>query len=342
MLNNKRLNLFFPSIILAGGISSAYAAIIQDNTITPIELNDFEGQPTAIVDSDLVLPGASYSEKFDGQLLSLNGDFDTLSGQPTDPLTLVAGSVGQNLYTSSYEGSMTLAGCGSLNCPNFEGIGEGAVSVLLDYDTDEIGFDVVGSHSGTGTVQIFGRNGDTLATFIVNLADSFFGFKTTAGERIAGISLTNFNGGGIGFDNFKFNQLPNIPQLTCVDGFLPPLDQVVSVKKKSKKVIPVKCQLVDESGALITADDIATPPVINITFNGTVFGTVPADDVDLLPTGAANDDNVMRYDWDENIWIYNLGTAQFPTPGTYSIDVVPGDQSEYDLLDSSQDFVRQN
>jgi len=43
-------------------------------------------------------------------------------------------------------------------------------------------------------------------------------------------------------------------------------------------------------------------------FNGTVFGTVPPVDADLLPSGASTEEYAFRFDRASNQWIYNFGT----------------------------------
>jgi len=57
--------------------------------------------------------------------------------------------------------------------------------------------------------------------------------------------------------------------------------------------------------------DIAAPPVINVYFEGQVFGEIPPNTDDLLPLGSANDDNIFRFGIDAWQWVHNLGTKQF-------------------------------
>ena len=64
-----------------------------------------------------------------------------------------------------------------------------------------------------------------------------------------------------------------------------PFDQPITIGKKTKRAIPVKLVLTDESGYVVTDMDITAPPVINVTFGGTVYGEAPTDDSDLLPVG---------------------------------------------------------
>lgn len=121
-----------------------------------------------------------------------------------------------------------------------------------------------------------------------------------------------------------------VPVLTC-SGFMPPFDNALSLKKKVKRAIPVDIELNDADGYIVTDLDIVAPPVINVLFNGTVFGDVPPDDATLLPLGSANEDNAFRFDPESGQWIYNLGTKQFGAPGTYTVSVASGDTSEYTI-----------
>ena len=121
-----------------------------------------------------------------------------------------------------------------------------------------------------------------------------------------------------------------IPEFSCY-GFMPPFDQPLSLKKKVKRAIPVKLELIDPDAYIVTDMDNAAPPVINVLFNSTVFGDVPPDDAELLPLGSANEDNVFRFDLDSEQWVYNLGTKQFKAAGTYTVMVASGDTSEYTI-----------
>ena len=107
--------------------------------------------------------------------------------------------------------------------------------------------------------------------------------------------------------------------------FDPPFATPLSLKKNSKRVIPLKMTLVNSEGIEITDADLSAPPVVNVLFGGQVYGEVPPDSEDLLPTGGANNDNIFRFE--NSKWIYNLGTEQFVSPGVYTVKAVAGDGS---------------
>ena len=96
-------------------------------------------------------------------------------------------------------------------------IGEGALSILLDSATDVFGMDVVGSNGGAFTVQFFAINGSLLGTITQGISgDGSFGFRATAGEQIRGVSITNTDSGGIGYDNVTFNAVSEVPEPASV------------------------------------------------------------------------------------------------------------------------------
>ena len=100
-------------------------------------------------------------------------------------------------------------------------------------------------------------------------------------------------------------------------GFLPP----VSLGKPFKlgSTIPVKFQLMDAQGAFITD---ASPSIsLELIIDGPLTGDViPGDS-----SGAANTDDIFRYDPDSNQYIFNLATKDLTAPATYRITVDLGD-----------------
>jgi len=127
---------------------------------------------------------------------------------------------------------------------------------------------------------------------------------------------------------------------TCIDPFDQPFDAPLTLKAKKNGAIPVKMQLFDVDGFVVIDEDLAALPVLNVSFapsNGD-----PAEDVTgaLLPVGQANDDNIFRYDFDEDKFIYNLSTKPYKAPGDYTVTAVSGDSS-YEIEGCSQTFSRQ-
>ena len=77
---------------------------------------------------------------------------------------------------------------------------------MFPIDQVELGFEVRGADGGQGTVDFYRRDGSLLHTYMISaLADTNYAFRSDSGvAEIAGITLTNFNGGGVVFDNFRY------------------------------------------------------------------------------------------------------------------------------------------
>lgn len=138
-------------------------------------------------------------------------------------------------------------------------------------------------------------------------------------------------------------QPPVVPEMTCY-GFYTPFDKDITISNKTKRAIPVKLELKDEYGQAQTDYDISSPPVINVTFNSTVYGSATTDDATLDSVGSSNDGNQFSFNSAEQLWEYRLGTKQFSSAGTYQVTVTSGDTNEYTINNGtqcSQSFTRQ-
>ena len=191
------------SMMTCLALGAAQAGVIIDNTVTGTVVNNFNALATGNVAGLITQIGATYGERFLGQVLSTAGGFDSLTGIPSAPLTLLSGATTpDNIGIEPNFGSNPIYGdLGGM-------VGEGALSILLGSGTDIFGFDIVGADGGSFTAQFFQMNGMLLGTFTqINLTEGFFGFRTTAGDKIFAVSLTNNDPAGIGYDNVTFNQI---------------------------------------------------------------------------------------------------------------------------------------
>lgn len=187
-------------------VTSAHAAIIADNSVSGAITNDFEALGTGNVAGFITQTGATYGESFLGQTLGNVGGFDTLTGTPSASLTLQSNAtLADNIGLLSFGSNVIY---GDLRSQ----IGEGALSILFGTTTNILGFDIVGTDGGAFTVDFFGTSGNLLGSITAGAANSFFGFRATSGEQIAGVSITNTDPAGIGFDNFTFNRATSVPE----------------------------------------------------------------------------------------------------------------------------------
>ena len=204
------------ALLVAGGWSSSASAasiiVISPSTLNTSDIETFSDLSIpypGIIDTVLVRNGISFAERFAGQTVSSDVHWsDVLSGMPTAGLTLVAGAPSQNLaQTFGNNHSRVIAGRNEL-----EDNGEGAVAVLFSVNQFELGFSITGSTGfvGNAFVSFYRRDGSLIDTVtLASLADGAFAFRgSPAVPDIAGITITNDDTGGIGFDNFRYNAIP--------------------------------------------------------------------------------------------------------------------------------------
>ena len=146
--------------------------------------------------------GLRFAERFVGQSLSYNGDFDVVTGNPTSPLTLQVGAPGQNLDVFAYITNV-LSGLGNLGFPDLDAIGEGAIAMYFSTPQSRVSFQIVGGNGGVATLGFYRPDGSLMDDVVVaGLADLRYGFATPDGQRsIAGILIQSTDPSGIGVDS---------------------------------------------------------------------------------------------------------------------------------------------
>lgn len=216
-MNNYFKNIATAAVAATGVVSSLQAVpvnMVPYASLTGTGLIDFEdlthvGGAGQNFDSIFESAGTDFAERFVGQTLSYSGNFDVLTQTPSGLLKLQVGAPGQNLDLLDYTpGGNVLTGLGIRGFPDYDAIGEGAFSMLFDYDQSEFGFRVVGGNAGTATIDFYRRNGTLIDSVgMTNLGDGYYGFSREAGiTDIAGVSIYNLDGGGVGFDDIKHSR----------------------------------------------------------------------------------------------------------------------------------------
>jgi hypothetical protein len=215
MIRRILISTVILSFTLFSGLSLASPINqVSYGSLTGTELITFEDLPQIAapgVNYDAIFSsgGASFAERFVGQTLTASGDFDQLSGSPSGALALQVGTVNHNIniFAGNYAGKYgnVLTGLGTPGFPDFAAIGEGSFAVLFSTDQSEFGFSLIGGDGGNAYISFFSRDGSLIeAITVTGLADTFYGFSRDGGiTDIAGLSIYNDDGGGIGFDDLK-------------------------------------------------------------------------------------------------------------------------------------------
>jgi hypothetical protein len=150
--------------------------------------------------------GLGFAERFVGQSLSYNGDFDVVSGTPSSPLSLQVGAPGQNLDVFLYN-SNVLAGLGNVGFPDLDAIGEGSIAISFPASQSRVSLDLVGGNGGSATLGFYRADGSLIDNVVVSgLAELRYGFATPDGQHsIAGILIQSTDPSGIGIDNICYD-----------------------------------------------------------------------------------------------------------------------------------------
>jgi len=117
--------------------------------------------------------------------------------------------------------------------------------------------------------------------------------------------------------------------LYCV-GFEPPMAGG-PVTARGNRALPLKAQLFDDDGYEMTDMDLAAPPVIQVWFDSSQGGDSHDVTGDAYPAGWGTEGNEFEYNPADQVWQYNLKTKNYSAGGTYTINIVSGDKSEYTI-----------
>jgi len=209
----------FKRVLIAGALILAPATALADpidqvdyfsmTASQSLTLGDASTPPPPGVnyDSILIQNGVAFGERFAGQTLSTFLNNDKLSDTTTGPLTLLAGAATTNLAVMKYGSSPVLVGLGGVGYPNFDSLGEGAVSFLFSTDQSQFGFAVFGANAGDATLDFWRADGSLIQSVTVNdIADTYYGFARSGGIKdIRGISIWNTDAAGIAYNRFKYD-----------------------------------------------------------------------------------------------------------------------------------------
>lgn len=220
------------ALAVAGLVVLGPAGHVQAAPINPVSYGsldvtgmiDFESLspgplPGLSIDGVLDLEGASFAEHFSGQSFGTSGNFDTLAGSPSGPLTLVSGAVGENIVAADL-GGVGIGGLGPLGFPSLSANGEGALAILFDIDTHQFGIEIRGGDGGNARFDFFQRDGTLIESVTLSgVTSGLFGFERDLGLiDIAGVTVTNDDIEGFGMDNVRFLQVVPEPSSAMLIG----------------------------------------------------------------------------------------------------------------------------
>jgi hypothetical protein len=166
-------------------------------------------------DGILAVGGVGFGERFSGQTVSALGNFDQLGGAPSGELTLVPGDAGHNLAVFTSPAGAVLAGVGTLGFPEFDAIGEGAVSFLFSTDQSEFGFQLAGGNGGNAYVGFFRSDGSLIEAFTLSSLPliASYGFSRDGGVHdIRGVSIWNDDVTGFAFRGIRHDVASAVPE----------------------------------------------------------------------------------------------------------------------------------
>lgn len=203
------LTMLAPSV---AGACDAPVCVVAPETVRLARIITFDDQPGTmgpgrLLPGNLVLPGASFGERFAGQAQTAATGFDLIAGAAAAPLAL-AETDRAHLLTISRVGRATLLnGLGPTGYPRDDATGEGAIAILFDRDQAAIRLDLRGGEGGTGTVQVLARDGRAIATVtLAPLGETGFGLVRQGNVAdIAGVVLGNDDPAGIALDAVAFD-----------------------------------------------------------------------------------------------------------------------------------------
>lgn len=128
----------------------------------------------------------------------------------------------------------------------------------------------------------------------------------------------------------------NCPTYFCT-GFQSPLANG-AVKVKKNRVIPVKAQLFNDT-QIMKDIDIVSLPVIQVTYQSIPEATAIDVTDEAYAVGFGTEGNAFEYNAVDEVWQFNLKTKNYTAPGTYTITMKSGDETEYFIDTCEAEFV---
>ncbi|MEP2533991.1 hypothetical protein [Shimia sp.] len=207
------LTLCSTLIATAAAACDAPVCVVDAETLSLSRTITFDDQPSSFgvgrqVEKVLVQPGVSFGERFAGQDLTREGNFDRVGGTALAPLTVLPGAPGETLGILRLMATSVLHGHGPEGFPKAEATGEGAIAVLFENDQSAVAFDIRGGEQGVAIVTFLRRDGTGIHNLTLGpLSEATYGFQRANDTAdIAGLIIENADPEGIALDNLRFER----------------------------------------------------------------------------------------------------------------------------------------
>lgn len=125
--------------------------------------------------------------------------------------------------------------------------------------------------------------------------------------------------------------IDTLAEIHCV-GFDYPMDEELFMPvNKNRSALPLRAVLLDNEGGTVTDEDLASAPVVQVTFTSDEPDSEPelVDDEDLVSIHDADSGNLFVYMPLSQEWVFNLSARPLEAAGKYEISMVSGDLTEY-------------
>ena len=123
-----------------------------------------------------------------------------------------------------------------------------------------------------------------------------------------------------------FDSLSSTPKVIC-QGFDAPMDRY-PVQVRKNRVLPLKMELYDDSGFAVTGNGLTAPPTLQVSYSPQLSNQSADVTDDALSVGHGTEGNQFVFT-EDGYWQFNLHTKNYSAPGTYTILMQSGDDSEY-------------
>lgn len=190
----------------------APVCLVDRNTLALSHIITFDDVESSLglgrpIDALLVRPGARFGERFAGQTLLAEGNYDRVTGTALAPLTAVPGLPGATLGAMRLPGTTVLYGHGPRGFPMIEAVGEGAIAVEFEHGQSALAFDLRGGEAGSAWVIFLRRDGSEISRLRLSpLSEATYGFMRNARlPDIAGLLIVNDDPQGVAIDNLAFD-----------------------------------------------------------------------------------------------------------------------------------------